>query len=128
MGFNFLKGAEPLREGSLHFITKLPQTLSTHWLNDLIFYLPDKFVPKAYKFVEVDSRALTELRAEESLRCNKTIVGSENFQIALFTLGSETFKPSPCLCLWGLCILNYGFCKFWNNMKLKLNLNVSKSN
>ena len=64
MGFNFLKGAESLRGGSLHFTTKLPQTLGTHWLNDLIFYLPDKFVRKACKFVEVDSRTLTELRAE----------------------------------------------------------------
>ena len=62
--------------------------------------LSDKFAGKAYKFVEIDSQALAESRAEETLQCYDTVVGSEDFQVALFTPGSETFKAfSPSLTL-----------------------------
>ena len=42
-------------------------------------YLPDKFARKAYRFVEIDSQAWAEWRAEETLRCDETGVGSEDF-------------------------------------------------
>ena len=38
----------------------------------MISYLPDKFAGKAYKFVEIDSQALAESRAEETLPCDET--------------------------------------------------------
>ena len=40
----------------------------------MISYLPDKLVGEAYKFVEIDSQAMTESRAEESLPFDKTVV------------------------------------------------------
>ena len=40
----------------------------------MISYLPDKLVGEAYKFVEIDSQAMTESRAEESLPCDKTVI------------------------------------------------------
>ena len=79
----------------------------------MIFYLPDKFAGKAYKFVEIDSQALAESRAEETLPCDETVVESEDFQVVLFTPGSETFKASPRLCLSDFCVLNYGSCKLF---------------
>ena len=48
---------------------------------------------------------------EETLQCYETVAGSENFQAALFTLGSETFKASTHLFLCDLCVLNTGSCK-----------------
>ena len=77
----------------------------------MISYLSDIFTGKAYKFVEINSQALAESRAEETLRCYETIVGSEDFQVALFTPGSEIFKSSPRLCICNLCVLNYGSSK-----------------
>ena len=35
----------------------------------MISYLSDKFAGKAYKFVEIDSQALAESRAEETSQC-----------------------------------------------------------
>ena len=35
--------------------------------SEVISYLSDKFDGEAYKFVEIDSAALAELRAEETL-------------------------------------------------------------
>ena len=39
----------------------------------MISYLPDKFAGKAYKFVEIDSQALAESRAQETLPCDETL-------------------------------------------------------
>ena len=77
----------------------------------MIFYLPDKFAEKTYKFVEIDYQVLTESRAEEILPCDETIVGSEDFQVVLFIPGSEIFKASPHLSLCDLCVLMYGSSK-----------------
>ena len=77
----------------------------------MISYLSDIFTGKAYKFVEIESQALAESRTEETLRCYEIIVGSEDFQAALFTPGSEIFKSSPHFYICNLCVLNYGSCK-----------------
>ena len=53
--------------------------LSDYFFNknsEVISYLPDKFAGKVYKFVETDSQALAESRAEETLQCDETAVGS----------------------------------------------------
>ena len=82
-----------------------------------MIYLSDKFSGKACKFVEVDSQALADTRAEETPRCYETVVGSEDFQAALFTPGSEIFKASSCLCICNLCVLSYGSFKLSKEYK-----------
>ena len=84
----------------------------------MISYLSDKFAGKAYKFVEIDSQALAELRVEETMQSYDTVVGSEDFQVSLFPPGSETFKASPRLCICNLCVLNYGSCKLFKEYKV----------
>ena len=84
---------------------------------EMISNRSDKFAGKAYKFVEIDSQVLAELRAQESPWCYETVVGLD-FQAALFTPGSEMFKASPCLCLSGLCVLNYGSCKLFKEYEV----------
>ena len=42
---------------------------------EMISCLSDKFAWKAYKFVEIDSQALVEARAEKTLQCHETVVG-----------------------------------------------------
>ena len=69
----------------------------------MISYLSDKFAGEAYKFVEIDSPALAELRAEETLWCYETIVRFEDFQIALSIPGSETFKAYPVF-VFAICV------------------------
>ena len=83
-----------------------------------ISYLSDQFAGKTYKFVEIDSQALAESRAEETLRCYETVTGLEDFQAALFTLGSETFKASPHLFLCDFCVLNFGSCRLFKEHEL----------
>ena len=53
--------------------------VNINWLNIFTIFkvfslLPDKFAGKAYKFVEIDSQALAESRAEETLPCDETVV------------------------------------------------------
>ena len=72
--------------------------------SEIISYLPDKFAGKEYKFVETDSQALAESRAEETLQCDKLLLD----QVAFFSPDSKTFKASPHLCYCDLCVLNYG--------------------
>ena len=72
------------------------------WLNDYFFnkssktisYLCDKFAEKAYRSVEIDSQELVESTAEETLPCDETIVGSDDFEVTLFTPGSEHLPVS----------------------------------
>ena len=40
----------------------------------MISYLPDKFSGKTYKFVEIDSQALAESSAEETLPCDESML------------------------------------------------------
>ena len=61
---------------------------------------------------------MAESRAEETLRCYETTVGSEHFQVALFTPGSEIFKASPHLCICNLYVLNYCACKLSKEYKV----------
>ena len=46
MGFNCLKGTEPLRGGTLLFVTKLPSILS----------FPKKLLPTIFQFARIDSK------------------------------------------------------------------------
>ena len=81
--------------------------LSDYFFNknsEIISYLPDKFAGKVYKFVETDSQALAESRAEKPFNVMKLLLD----QVTFLSPESETFRASPHLCLCDLCVLNYG--------------------
>ena len=78
----------------------------------------DKFAEKAYRSVEIDSQELVESTAEETLPCDETIVGSDDFEVTLFTPGSETSKASSSLCLCNLCVLEYSSWKLFKEYEV----------
>ena len=46
------------------------------------------------------------------------VVESEDFQVALFTPDSETFKTFLHLCFCDLCVLKYGSCKLFKEYEV----------
>ena len=92
--------------------------------SEMISHLFHKFAGKAYKFVKIYFQALAGSRAEETCWFDETVVGSEDFQGALVTPGSETLKASPHFCLCDLCILNCS-CKLFR--KCQVNVKQLKS-
>ena len=80
----------------------IKRVVSNYYLFDEsseMIYLFDKFAGKTYIFVEIDSQTLAESRAEETLLCYETSVGSEDTQIVLFALGLESISQSISLFL-----------------------------
>ena len=85
-------------------------------------YLKEKFGENnspQYHIVEIPESVLQEQRNSRRRTKFKTIVGSSDFHVAIFTPNADHFKASPRLCLCNQCMVNYGSCSLFQPYKLQ---------
>ena len=90
---------------------------------EIVEFLKKKFgennAPQ-YHIVEIEEAALNEERERDLRRVYKTIHGSSEFHIMIFTPNSKSFRASPRLCLCDQCKVDYGSCSFFNSYELQV--------
>ena len=70
----------------------------------------------------MEESALEKERDADHRKKFKTVQGSADFQVMIFTPNTNTFKASPRLCLCDLCSLNYGSCALFQTYELQVQI------
>ena len=89
----------------------------------IVTYLKDKFgenISPAYHIIEILESCLMEERDARRRNNFKTIVGSSEFHIAIFTPNADHFKASPRLCMCDRCMVTFGSCALFKAYELQV--------
>ena len=90
--------------------------------NQIVSFLRSKFqeneIPKYH--MEIEETFLNEERDEDHRKVFKTIEGSSDFHVIIFTPHSNKFKASPRLCLCNQCHSVYGSCDLFTLYEIRV--------
>ena len=79
----------------------------------------DKECPK-YHICEIKEEPLKKERDEDHRRVFKTVDGSSEFHVCVFSPNSTHFKASPRLCMCEKCVVKYGSCDLFTAYELQV--------
>ena len=96
-----------------------------HDSSDITSFLQDKFEEKEsprYHVQELPVDVLYEERMKDhrSKDFSRSVSGSSEFHIAIFTPNAEEFKAAPRLCMCDLCMNEYGSCQLFESYSLRV--------
>ena len=90
---------------------------------EITCFLEEKFGKKEcpnYHIREIAEDSLDEARDEANRNIYKTVDGSSEFHVCIFSPNKTEFKASPRMCMCEKCIVQYGSCELFMSYELQV--------